>query len=69
MLAYRRAHPRGAPFLALTSFSDAAKSVDGRIMARAGLQAPQHVHSTAGNLSSRRRIVLPAWRFRWLGGT
>ena len=44
----RWAHPRSAPLLALTCFSDVAESVDARIMARAGLHAPQHVHLTAG---------------------
>jgi hypothetical protein len=39
-------------------------------MARAGLHAPQHVHSTAGELViADGRIVLPAWGFLWLAGT
>ena len=41
VLAYRRVHPRSAPFLALTNFSDVPQSVDAGIIARAGLFQPR----------------------------
>jgi amylosucrase len=70
VLAYRRAHPRSAPFLALTNFSDTAQSVDARIVDRAGLRQPRHVHSTTGELvTSTDRIQLPPWCFTWLSGS
>jgi amylosucrase len=70
VLAYRRAHPRSAPFLALTNFSDVTQSVDAGIMARAGLREPAHAHSSAGQLSVRDgRIELAPWSFVWLTGT
>jgi amylosucrase len=46
VLAYRRAHPRSAPFLALTNFSDATQSADAGIIARAGLQRPRLAHAS-----------------------
>ena len=70
VLAYRRAHPRSAPFLALTNFSDVTQSVDAGIIARAGLYDPAHVHSSTGQLSiAAGRIELPPWGFVWLAGT
>jgi amylosucrase len=70
VLAYRRAHPRSVPVLALASFSDVAQSVDAGIIARAGLYDPVHVHSSAGQLSIRAgRVELPPWGFAWLAGT
>ena len=70
VLAYRRAHPRSAPFLSLTSFSDVTQSVDAGIIARAGLSEPVHVHSSTGQLSIRAgRIELPPWSFVWLAGS
>jgi len=70
VMAYRRAHPRSAPFLALTNFSDVDQAVDAGIIARAGLYEPAHVHSSAGRLSiSAGRIELPPWSFLWLTGT
>jgi hypothetical protein len=68
-LAYRRAHPRSAPFLSLTNFSDVDQSVDAGIIAKAGLRHPGHVHSTTGRLViSDGRIELAAWGFVWLSG-
>ena len=70
VLAYRRVHPRSAPFLALTNFSDITQFADGGIIARAGLYEPGHVHSSAGRLDlSGGRIELPPWSFVWLTGT
>jgi len=67
VLAYRRAHPRSAPFLALTNFSDGPQPVDAAILAQAGLHQPRHVHSTAGRLPlGGRTLELPAWGFAWL---
>jgi amylosucrase len=73
VLAYRRVHPRSAPFLALTSFSDVAQSIDAGVIARAGLRAPRAVHSSTGSGDSSGelaisggRIELPAWGFVWL---
>jgi amylosucrase len=69
VLAYRRAHPRSAPFLSLTNFSDVPQSADAGIIARAGLSQPAHVHSSAGRLDiSGGRIELPPWGFAWLTG-
>jgi amylosucrase len=69
VLAYQRVHPRSAPFLALTNFSDVSQPVDAGIIARAGLYDPVHVHSTAGQLTLRAgRIELPPWGFTWLSG-
>ncbi len=45
VLAYRRAHPRSAPFLSLTNFSDASQRVDAGIIARAGLRDPRPAHA------------------------
>ena len=70
VLAYRRAHPRSAPFLSLTNFSDVTQSADAGIIARAGLFQPRHVHSSTGRLDlSGGRIELPPWSFIWLTGT
>jgi amylosucrase len=75
VLAYRRAHPRSAPFLSLTNFSDVTQSADAGILARAGLHQPVLVHSStvpsgAGRLElAGGRIELPPWGFAWLSGT
>jgi hypothetical protein len=70
VLAYRRAHPRSAPFLSLTNFSDVPQSADASIIARAGLYQPGHVHSSAGRLDvAGGRLELPPWGFAWLTGT
>jgi amylosucrase len=70
VLAYRRVHPRSAPFLSLTNFSDITQPVDAGVIARAGLYEPSHVHSTTGQLAiSSGRIELPPWSFVWLTGT
>jgi hypothetical protein len=70
VLAYRRVHPRSAPFLSLTNFSDIIQSADAGILARAGLYEPVHVHSSSGRLDlSGGRIELPPWSFAWVSGT
>ena len=70
VLSFRRAHPRSAPFLSLTNFSDVTQSAGAGIIARAGLYQPVHVHSSAGRLDIRAgRIELPPWGFVWLSGT
>jgi amylosucrase len=70
VLAYRRAHPRSAPFLSLTNFSDVTQAPDAGIIARAGLHDPVHVHSTTGQLIiGAGRIELPPWSFVWLTGS
>ncbi|HEY1918246.1 MAG TPA: amylosucrase [Streptosporangiaceae bacterium] len=69
VLAYRRAHPRSTPFLALTSFCDSAQSVDAGVIERAGLRHATHAHSTTGKFTpTDSRIELPAWGFLWLTG-
>ena len=68
VLAYRRAHPRSAPFLSLTNFSDFSQSVGAEIVARAGLTRPRLAHgSTAVDLDAP-RIELDPWSFAWLSG-
>jgi amylosucrase len=70
VLAYQRVHPRSAPFLALTNFSDVTQWADAEIIARAGLAAPAHVHSTTGHLTiSDGQFELPPWSFLWLTGS
>ena len=70
VLTYRRVHPRSAPFLSLTNFSDITQAVDAGIIARAIDTVPAHVHSSTGQLSiSAGRIELPPWGFVWLAGT
>ena len=55
VLAYRRAHPRSAPFLSLTNFSDASQAVDAEIIARAGLRDARAAHaSTVADVSAPR---------------
>ena len=69
VLAYRRVHPRSAPFLSVTNFSDITQSVDAGIIARAGIYQPRHAHSTAGELAlNAGRIRLSPWSFAWLTG-
>ena len=72
VLAYRRAHPRSAPFLSLTNFSDFSQPVDADVIARAGLQEPRRAHSTTGaaviGAGRAGRIELPPWSFTWLTG-
>jgi Maltogenic Amylase, C-terminal domain len=69
VLYYLRAHPRSAPFLSLTNFSDVAQSADAGIIDRAGLHQPVHAHSSTGRLDiSDGRIELPPWGFTWLTG-
>ena len=70
VLGYVRTHPRTAPVLALASFSDDERIVDGSVLDRAGIRTPEHVHSTAGGLQwSDGRLVLPAWGFLWVTDT
>jgi amylosucrase len=69
VLAYRRVHPRSAPFLSVTNFSDVTQSVDAGIIARAGIYRPRHAHSTTGELAlNAGRIELSPWSFAWLTG-
>ena len=72
VLAYRRAHPRSAPFLSLTNFSDITQPVDADVIARAGLREPRRAHSTTGapviGADRAGRIELPPWSFAWLTG-
>jgi hypothetical protein len=69
VLAFRRAHPRSAPFLSLTNFSDTAVTVDAEVIARAGLDQARLVHSTGpGTTLWADRVQLPAWGFAWLAG-
>jgi amylosucrase len=70
VLAYRRVHPRSAPFLSLTNFSDITQAADAGIIARAGLYQPVPVHSTTGKIAiSAGQIELPPWSFAWISGT
>jgi amylosucrase len=70
LLAYRRVHPRSAPFLSVTNFSDFPQWADAEIVARAGLRAPRRQHASASDVVVRAdRIELPPWSFAWLAGT
>jgi amylosucrase len=68
VLAYRRAHPRSAPFLSLTNFSDFSQPVDAEIVARAGLARPRLAHSSTAVHPDAPRIELEPWSFAWLTG-
>ena len=69
VLAYRRTHPRSAPFLSVTNFSDYPQAVDARLAGRARLQEPRLVHATTGEtVLAAGRIQLPPWSFAWLTG-
>ena len=69
VLAYRRTHPRSAPFLSLTNFSDTTQSADAGIIARAGPYQPWHAHSTTGDVIVGADRIEPPWSFAWLTGT
>jgi amylosucrase len=67
VLTYRRHHPRGAPVLAVASFSDDWQRVDASVLSRAGVNQPMHLHSTAGRLDiGDGAIWLPPWGFVWV---
>ena len=69
VLAYRRTHPRSAPFLSITNFSDYPQAVDARLAGRARLHEPRLVHATIGEtIRAAGRIELPPWTFAWLTG-
>ena len=68
VLAYRRVHPRSAPFLSLTNFSDFSQLVDAEIVARAGLTRPRLAHSSTTVDLDSPRIELEPWSFAWLTG-
>jgi amylosucrase len=69
VLAYRRVHPRSAPFLSVTNFSDYPQSIDAGVTGRAGLHQPQQVQATTADPVLREgRIALPPWGFAWLSG-
>jgi amylosucrase len=70
VLAYRRVHPRSAPFLSVTNFSDYPQSVDAGVTGQAGLHRPRQVRATTADPVLRDgRIVLPPWGFGWLSGS
>ena len=68
VLAYRRAHPRSAPFLSLTNFSDVSQSVDAGIIAQAGLTRPRVAHASTALDPDAARLELGPWSFAWLTG-
>ena len=69
VLAYRRTHPRSAPLLSVTNFSDYPQAVDARLAGRARLHEPRLVHATTGEtVLAAGRIELPPWSFAWLTG-
>ena len=68
MLAYRRVHPRSAPFLSLTNFSDVSQGVDAEIVARAGLTHPRLARASTAVDPGAPRIELEPWSFAWLTG-
>ena len=67
VLAYRRYHPRSGPLLAMASFSDDWQPVDASILSRAGVDHPEHLHSTLGRLDIGDGAVwLPPWGYVWI---
>ena len=69
VLAYRRTHPRSAPFLSVTNFSDYPQAVDARLAGRARLNEPRVVHATTGEtVLAAGRMELSPWSFAWLTG-
>ena len=68
VLAYRRVHPRSAPFLSLTNFSDVSQLVDAQIVARAGLTRPRLAHGSTPVDPGASQIELEPWTFAWLTG-
>ncbi len=69
VLAYCRVHPRSAPFLSVTNFSDVTQPADAGIIARAGVYRLRPAHSTTGELAiNAGRIELSPWSFAWLTG-
>jgi len=68
VLAYRRVHPRSAPFLSLTNFSDVSHEVDAEIVSRAGLTRPRVAHASTAVDPGASRIELEPWSFAWLTG-
>lgn len=68
VLAYRRQHPRSAPFLALINFADWPVTVDRDVPWHAGLGGdPEVVHASDPGLSlGPDRIALPGLGFVWL---
>jgi amylosucrase len=68
VLAYRRVHPRSAPFLSLTNFSDVSQLVDAQIVARAGLTRPRLAHGSTPVDPGASGIELEPWSFAWLTG-
>jgi amylosucrase len=68
VLAYRRVHPRSAPFLSLTNFSDVSQLVDAEIVARAGLTRPRLAHGSTPVDPGASGIELEPWSFAWLTG-
>jgi amylosucrase len=71
VLAYRRAHPRSAPFLSVTNFSDETQRVSAAVIGRAGLDQPRPVHASTGPPAqiTAGQIELAPWSFVWLTGT
>ena len=76
MLAYRRAHPRSAPFLSLTNFSDFRQTVDpgsspGPACGTPGSPTRARGHGPGGQASpiGLAPIGLAPWGFAWLTGT
>ena len=68
VLAYRRVHPRSAPFLSLTNFSDFSQPVDAEIVARAGLTRPRLAHGSTTVDPGAPRMELEPWSYAWLTG-
>jgi len=67
VLAFRRAHPRAAPVVVLANFSDRDESVADDVFDRAGLAAPQHLHSAHGRLVvTHGRVQLGPWSYVWV---
>jgi hypothetical protein len=61
-------HPRSAPFLSLTNFSDVSQLVDAQIVARAGLTRPRLAHGSTPVDPGASGIELEPWSFAWLTG-
>jgi hypothetical protein len=67
VLAYQRLHRRSDALLVVANFSDDPQAVPWWVLHSAGVDDPEHVHSTTGALDLHDGALhLPAWGFAWV---